>query len=267
MDLNKACSILKVPYNASEQEIKKSFRKLAFLYHPDLNPTLQDAAKKFQELNEAYVFLLNLQKHKQQKTKTTTGFNYYQKKSTEEFYTVYKKYKQTKIKKEKKDEKHKTGHNKQGTQDNFIREEEILKHILNDPFARKVFEDIFREVKKKQSSFKPKSNILSIKEKKQKIVKLSDKIKNSIKIFNPANAKNWFKTQFDHEHIIYLDKNKIVPGAKLKFQITQFNKSPTQIVTTIPENYSEGKAIRLKGLGKRLGPFKGDLYIRIYSKK
>ncbi len=63
-----------------------------------------------------------------------------------------------------------------------------------------------------------------------------------------------------------MDKNQLIPGAKLKFQITQFKKKPTQIITKIPENYIPGKAIRLKGLGKRLGPFKGDLYIRIFYK-
>jgi molecular chaperone DnaJ len=43
--------ILEVEENASEDEIKKSFRSLSKKYHPDLNP---DGGEKFKEINEAY---------------------------------------------------------------------------------------------------------------------------------------------------------------------------------------------------------------------
>ncbi len=264
MDLYRACSILKVSQDASEEDIKKSYRRLAFLYHPDLNPQLKDASKKFKELNEAYVFLLNFQKNKQQETKKTTSYKFYQQKAKKNFYETYKKYEKTRIKKDKKQH---GVYSKEDKKSHTVREEEILKYILNDPFARKVFEDIFREVKKRNSSFKQDNKIFLISEKKEKLFNISKKIKNSIRILHPNNVKKWLKSQLDHEHIIYLEKNKICSGVKLKFQITQFNKKPTQIMTTIPENYSEGKAIRLKGLGKSLGPFKGDLYIKIFSKK
>jgi molecular chaperone DnaJ len=53
--------ILGVGRNASEEEIKKAFRRLAFQYHPDRNPS-PDAEAKFKEINEAYEVLSNSQK-------------------------------------------------------------------------------------------------------------------------------------------------------------------------------------------------------------
>jgi molecular chaperone DnaJ len=53
--------ILGVPRNASDEEIKKAFRKLAFKYHPDHNHE-PDAEEKFKEINEAYEVLSNAEK-------------------------------------------------------------------------------------------------------------------------------------------------------------------------------------------------------------
>ncbi|MBI5641299.1 MAG: molecular chaperone DnaJ [Nitrospirae bacterium] len=49
--------ILGVDKNASQEDIKKSFRKLARKYHPDLNPGDKNAEQKFKELSEAYEVL------------------------------------------------------------------------------------------------------------------------------------------------------------------------------------------------------------------
>ena len=47
--------ILKVKKNATHEEIKKSYRKLAMLYHPDRNPDdVETAEEKFKEIAEAY---------------------------------------------------------------------------------------------------------------------------------------------------------------------------------------------------------------------
>ena len=45
---------LGVDKKASQDEIKKTFRKLARKYHPDLNPGDKNAERKFKELSEAY---------------------------------------------------------------------------------------------------------------------------------------------------------------------------------------------------------------------
>ena len=46
--------ILGVQRSASQDEIKKAYRKLARKYHPDINPQDKTAEDKFKELNEAY---------------------------------------------------------------------------------------------------------------------------------------------------------------------------------------------------------------------
>ena len=56
--------VLGVSRAASEEEIKKAFRKLAMEYHPDRNKN-PDAEEKFKEVNEAYQILLDPQKRAQ----------------------------------------------------------------------------------------------------------------------------------------------------------------------------------------------------------
>ena len=50
--------------SATEDEIKKSYRKMARKYHPDLNPSDKEANKKFQQINEANEVLSDAEKRK-----------------------------------------------------------------------------------------------------------------------------------------------------------------------------------------------------------
>ena len=43
--------VLQVPKGASEDQIKRSYRKLALKYHPDKNPDNEEANKRFAEIN------------------------------------------------------------------------------------------------------------------------------------------------------------------------------------------------------------------------
>lgn len=62
MDYKDYYKILGVDRKATEEEIKRAYRKLALKYHPDHNPNDKTAEDKFKELNEAYQVLGDAEK-------------------------------------------------------------------------------------------------------------------------------------------------------------------------------------------------------------
>lgn len=58
--------VLGVSPDASDDEIKRAYRKLARKYHPDYNPGDESAAKKMQQINAAYEQIKNPQANQQQ---------------------------------------------------------------------------------------------------------------------------------------------------------------------------------------------------------
>ena len=69
--------VLGVSPNASDEEIKKAYRRLAKKYHPDLNPGDETAAKKMQEVNAAYDRIKNPEKARQGTQGSYGGYSQY----------------------------------------------------------------------------------------------------------------------------------------------------------------------------------------------
>ncbi len=61
-------NILGIDKNASQDDIKKAYRKLAKKYHPDANQNNKTAEEKFKEVNEAYEVLGDAEKRKKYDT-------------------------------------------------------------------------------------------------------------------------------------------------------------------------------------------------------
>ena len=64
-DPNSFYSILEVPETASPDDIKKSYRRLSMLHHPDKNGNSQESKEKIQKINEAYEVLGDPEKKKE----------------------------------------------------------------------------------------------------------------------------------------------------------------------------------------------------------
>lgn len=62
MDKRDYYEVLGVARGATEEEVKKAFRKLAMKYHPDKNPDNKESEAKFKEINEAYEVLSDSEK-------------------------------------------------------------------------------------------------------------------------------------------------------------------------------------------------------------
>ena len=83
--------ILGISRNATDQEIKSAFRKLARQFHPDLHPHHQKAESEFKEINEAYEILSDQEKKKSYEQYLRYCFNKKEGKSKDFNYDNYDK--------------------------------------------------------------------------------------------------------------------------------------------------------------------------------
>lgn len=157
-------------------------------------------------------------------------------------------------------------------------EQDVLRDLLNDPFARRVFEDIYSELNRQQQEESaaqaknppPEQPTAKPKAEEKRNVRLH---KSNLAWGTPkwskadgkgvtGMVKDWLRRQIDEEQSLALPAANLAPGRRVRLQIRQaFSGELKTVDITLPPDFAVGRPIRLRGLGKRVGPWQGDLYL------
>ncbi|CAK7036867.1 MAG: Chaperone protein DnaJ [Desulfovibrio sp.] len=167
-------------------------------------------------------------------------------------------------------------------------EQDVLRDLLNDPFARRVFEDIYSELNR-QHAEKPQQDATETrtaesapqnraKPKAAPREKKSAPLHKSNLAWGTSNwsadmakgvtgmVRGWLRRQIDEEQSLTLPATNLAPGCRVRLQIRQGIQAELKTVEiTLPPDFTVGRPIRLRGLGKRIGPWQGDLYLTLYT--
>ncbi len=326
ISLKECYEILKLEKNADLAAVKRAYRRRAFELHPDLNPGNAEASRDFQMLNEAYVALSGILKHEdgvratsearkaaQKPRKNADRANGSDKKSGPATDTGQTESKappppggteatgqqqaktagadegaQTEQQKPQSEQAPDPEENTADRNGTAYAEQDVLRDLLNDPFARRVFEDIYSELNRQhaekpqqetaeahtaesapQSRAKPKA---AQKEKKSAPLHKSNlpwgtpKWSSDMTKGVTGLVRGWLRRQIDEEQSLTLPAANLAPGCRVRLQIRQGIQAELKTVEiTLPPDFTVGKPIRLRGLGKRVGPWQGDLYLTLYT--
>lgn len=298
--------MLRLEKGADLQAVKRAYRRRAFELHPDLNPGNPEAGRQFQILNEAYVALTALLKPAEdarraaaaeaEKNATTGTDTESDAHATE---TADSRETPGDAGQARRPDGAETGAQQQA-QNGQTREEEraqkayaeqdVLRDLLNDPFARRVFEDIYSELNRQQAGPRPSpeeerprpSGARPRKEppprKETPPTKKNTKLHQGNIAWGTPNwnldlskgvkgvVKDWLRRQIDEEQSLRLPAAHLAPGRRIRLQIRRGLSDELHTVeVTLPPDFAVGKPVRLRGLGKRVGPWQGDLYLTIYN--
>ncbi|MDR1659903.1 MAG: DnaJ domain-containing protein [Desulfovibrio sp.] len=305
--LKECYDILKIEKGADLEVLKKAYRKRAFELHPDLNPKNPDAGRQFQLLNEAYVALLCLLKPADvfsaqgeaaqwdgQEARPASGGrgdaaqNGEKEPASRDDAAAGEAGQKSgngarrETEGEQDGFEKKEAQNRPGKPGNAYEEQDVLRDLLNDPFARRVFEDIYSELSRQQADrqqetpLKNSDQIPSASSGGQS--KKNTKIHQSNLAWGTARwnmdfnrgvkgiVKDWLRRQIDEAQALHLPSGHLAPGRRVRLQIRQgFSDELRTVEITLPPDFAVGKPVRLRGLGKRIGPWQGDLYLTLYN--
>ncbi len=261
MNVDEGYRILRISKGAGLEEIKKAYRTLAFQFHPDLNHDDPHAGRMFQRINEAYVLLKDhLSAHPE------AGAAAGQKDAgpspgasppppppppppgPEQFRQQHPQGKPS--------SQRKHGARKANP-------EEILRDILKDPFARQVFEDIYNQIR--QSGGKAPLKVQMPPKRRRLHFEWGDKRFNlDLTGGLWKGLKLWMRSWMDEDRTLHLPSTVLLPGSRVRLQVQQGWSGKTIAVdVSVPPDYVPGRPLRLKGLGRKFGPWTGDLLVRL----
>ncbi|MDR2604187.1 MAG: DnaJ domain-containing protein, partial [Desulfovibrio sp.] len=261
MTFKECCAVLGVGEGADAAEIKRAYRRMAFFLHPDLNPQIPDASRRFQEVNEAYVTLSKRLDRAGSASARTGDAGASSKRAQEEARRAYAQAGR------RAGESAKTQGAGPRDGPGGMRAEDVLRDILNDPFARRVYEDIYSRIEhdgqKKPSAGNSGGNG-GAKEAGPGVkgtpltraTPAGGATRARRTSTHPAQpgvldkVKGWFLRQIDEEQVLRLPGRSLVPGARVRLEIQHgFAENPQIIEITLPPEFEPGKAMRLKGMG------------------
>jgi molecular chaperone DnaJ len=76
------------------------------------------------------------------------------------------------------------------------------------------------------------------------------------------------RRQIDEEQTFHLPPSMLRPGARIRLQIRRgIGDEVSTVEIKLPKDYAAGKPVRLKGMGKRIGRWQGDLYLTLVAKQ
>ena len=276
ISLKECYEILKLDKGADLQAVKSAYRRRAFELHPDLNPGDPEASRQFQRLNEAYVALsamLKPQEEARRKAEAKAQGAQGAEASGQEAKGAEQG--------AKAEGQAQGAASAEGARaQHAYEEQDVLRDLLNDPFARRVFEDIYSELGKKQSAEapppppgpeppqaekKPEAPPRPKPRKEPKQVRPAPLNEKKGGVFKDG-VKGWLRKQLDDEQTLTLPASGLFPGRKVRIQLRpSLSDELTAIEVTLPPDFAVGKPLRLRGLGKKVGPWQGDLYLTINS--
>lgn len=252
------------------EEVKSAFRARAFELHPDLNPNNPDAHAKFQEVNEAYVLLKEAlvnepaPRRAKQRPAPKPGPPTADKTEGARRYDQQAK---TEAPGRPGAASPRPGPKREATPGARFtyKKEDVLKNILNDPFARKVFEDIYSQIRKGGAAARNAPQV--VKRRSLSMHWGSKELKLDLSRGVLGGIKHWLSRQMDDEQTVTLQAGQLMPGNIIRLTIRRaWSGNPVTVEVPIPTDYVIGRPLRLRGLGRKLGPLTGDLYLRLMAK-
>jgi molecular chaperone DnaJ len=273
LSLQQCYEALGLAWGADPESLKSAYRRRAFELHPDLHPDNPQAGSEFQVVNEAYVILARFldaaQKRSAAEAKATGGKadagpkqqEHAQESSSDDHARPEF---DGNTREDHKDARHAEDaaqRARRAAHAAYAKEEDVLRDLLNDPFARRVFEDISHmqdERTQTDADGKDTAQVHMDAEWGREPCRpdFSQGIGNAI--------KNWMRKQIDEEQTIHLPPSVLRPGARVRLQIRRGMRDELSTVEIkLPYEYTAGKPVRLKGMGRRIGRWQGDLYLTL----
>ena len=284
LSLQQCYEALGLERDADLAALKRAYRRRAFELHPDLHPGNPHAGWKFQVVNEAYVILTRILQLKQKdpaaSEKTPGGAANaeaeQQTQAQESPSDAQPARPASGGEAGRQDEERRQGESQEqrtrrAAQTAYDKEEDVLRDLLNDPFARRVFEDIYAQVQDAQTpppSPQPHNNEKNTPQTNTEAEWGKEHVSLDFSQGIGKAVKNWMRKQIDEEQTFLLPPSVLKPGARIRLQIRRgIGDELSTVEIKLPHDYVAGKPVRLKGMGKRIGRWQGDLYLTLVAKQ